>query len=342
MVHTTPPRPVDLAEVFPELAPLARTVTRLHPRPGTPTVRDSSVGGPLLWPADEPWPLCDDDHDDDGHIRLVPLADLRLARARSLPKSTTVATYRQMQGVRIYSDDEWAAIERLEQGVGLPAGPVPMLPVAQLYARDVPDLHPPADADLLQVLWCPFENISAMPETELIWRNSAEVTDPLRRPPEPLVLHADENYLPVPCTVDPEQVLEYPSANELDGELFDQVEDWTLHQIPEVSIGRLRPNDRPYHNLAIAPGWKIGGGIRWGLDGPSPQPCRVCGTETEPLLTLATYEWGDEHWVPVEDRDGSPYNAARNPVGIRIGRGHNMIINICPASPDHPHVQLMQ
>ncbi|WP_206664047.1 hypothetical protein [Thermomonospora catenispora] len=27
--------------------------TRLHPRPGTPTVHDGSVGGPLLWPADE-------------------------------------------------------------------------------------------------------------------------------------------------------------------------------------------------------------------------------------------------------------------------------------------------
>ncbi|MFD7973442.1 hypothetical protein ACFV5D_32975, partial [Streptomyces clavifer] len=51
MSFTTPPRPLDVTALFPQLAPLARTATRLHPRPGTPSVHDSSVGGPLLWPA---------------------------------------------------------------------------------------------------------------------------------------------------------------------------------------------------------------------------------------------------------------------------------------------------
>ncbi|MFG2824975.1 DUF1963 domain-containing protein [Kitasatospora sp. NPDC048365] len=58
MTRTTPPRPVDVETLFPELAPLARTAIRLHPRPGRPTPEQSSVGGPLLWPADEPWPVC--------------------------------------------------------------------------------------------------------------------------------------------------------------------------------------------------------------------------------------------------------------------------------------------
>ncbi|WP_228644031.1 hypothetical protein [Microtetraspora sp. AC03309] len=53
MGRTTPPRPVDLTAVFSELEGHARTATRLHPRPGVPDVRSSSVGGPLLWPADE-------------------------------------------------------------------------------------------------------------------------------------------------------------------------------------------------------------------------------------------------------------------------------------------------
>ncbi|MFF6946562.1 hypothetical protein ACFZAS_41355, partial [Streptomyces lavendulae] len=44
-VRTTPPRPLDVTAVFPRLAPLARTATRLHPRPGAPSVHDSSVGG---------------------------------------------------------------------------------------------------------------------------------------------------------------------------------------------------------------------------------------------------------------------------------------------------------
>lgn len=60
MVRTTPPRPLDITALFPELREHSRTATRLHPRPGAPTVMDSSVGGPLLWPADEVWPVCDD------------------------------------------------------------------------------------------------------------------------------------------------------------------------------------------------------------------------------------------------------------------------------------------
>lgn len=64
MPRTTPPRPVDVEELFPELRPWRREALRLHPRPGSPAVHESSVGGPLLWPADEPWPTCEAEHDD--------------------------------------------------------------------------------------------------------------------------------------------------------------------------------------------------------------------------------------------------------------------------------------
>lgn len=53
---STPPPPSDITAVFPELRGYARTATMLRPRPGSPEVHQSSVGGPLLWPADEPWP----------------------------------------------------------------------------------------------------------------------------------------------------------------------------------------------------------------------------------------------------------------------------------------------
>ncbi|MFJ8042258.1 DUF1963 domain-containing protein [Kitasatospora sp. NPDC096147] len=54
----TPSRPLDVERLFPEVVPHRRRAVRLHPRAGSPGRRDSSVGGPLLWPADEPWPLC--------------------------------------------------------------------------------------------------------------------------------------------------------------------------------------------------------------------------------------------------------------------------------------------
>lgn len=102
------PIPFDVEAVFPELAGSAREVTLLYPRAGAPGPGDSSLGGPLLWPADEPWPMCAEaDH-------YEPLAP--------------------------------------------PVGPEPvaMVPVVQLYARDVPGLVFPAGSDLLQILWCPL------------------------------------------------------------------------------------------------------------------------------------------------------------------------------------------
>lgn len=83
-MHTTPASPIDVPQVFPAVAPLARTTVRLHPRPGSPTAEQSSVGGPLLWPADEAWPTCDGPESGD-HYRdcpgepaapLVPVAQL--------------------------------------------------------------------------------------------------------------------------------------------------------------------------------------------------------------------------------------------------------------------------
>jgi hypothetical protein len=38
----------------------ARPAVLLNPLEGDPTDADSHVGGPVLWPIDEPWPRCDD------------------------------------------------------------------------------------------------------------------------------------------------------------------------------------------------------------------------------------------------------------------------------------------
>lgn len=69
MSRTTPARPVSVEAVFPELAAHRGRVTRLHPRPGRPGMRDSHIGGPMLWPQVEPWPLCREPHrrEDEGY-----------------------------------------------------------------------------------------------------------------------------------------------------------------------------------------------------------------------------------------------------------------------------------
>jgi hypothetical protein len=72
MRRTTPPPPLDITAVFPELGRLARRTVRLHPRAGAPGPGDSSLGGPLLWPAGEPWPTCQGPHVHDSRRRLPP------------------------------------------------------------------------------------------------------------------------------------------------------------------------------------------------------------------------------------------------------------------------------
>ncbi|WNV87897.1 hypothetical protein [Umezawaea sp. Da 62-37] len=66
--------PTDRGRRIPGVEALARTAIRLHPRPAAPTVRDSHLGGPLFWPAGEPWPHCGTEHvDDDGKPREAAL-----------------------------------------------------------------------------------------------------------------------------------------------------------------------------------------------------------------------------------------------------------------------------
>ena len=176
MTRTTPDRPFDLEALFPELTEYARTATRLHPRSGAPTAHESSVGGPLLWPADEPWPTCPDSHAVYGH---------------GVPGPETVESIRRARGTWSAAAD---AAERSEQEGALVA-------IAQLYPRDIPDLKAPPGADVLQVLWCPFDHSTGHGENEgpavtlhgpnddpaatLRWRDSSAVGELLDAAPEP-------------------------------------------------------------------------------------------------------------------------------------------------------------
>jgi hypothetical protein len=120
--------PVDeILRIMPELGPYGRAAARIDVEPGAPGIRDSSIGGPLLWPRNEPWPAC------------------------SVP-------------------------DELEPE-GFPA--VALVPVAQIFARDVPGPWWPDGLDLLQILWCPnghedppANQAPESPVVELRWRRS--------------------------------------------------------------------------------------------------------------------------------------------------------------------------
>lgn len=268
----TPDRPVDVAGLFSELAGQERTAVRLHPRPGLPSPQESSIGGPLLWPATEPWPHCDHP----GH-----------------------------------------------------ATSPPMVAVAQLYARDVPGLPAPPGADLCQVLWCPtwHHEPDFVPRIEVRWRSSGQdpgMSGDLAAAPPVDPVTADEDFIPQPCSVSPEQTVDYPDWSELSEELQQRIEAW------ERDSGWIYA----YH-LGAAPGTKVGGWPEWMQDPEWPTCPR--GHPMDHLLTIASWEYDAESqrtWKPPDLADGN--------AGLMLGDAGDVYIFTCLACSDRPIASLLQ
>ncbi|SFB87773.1 DUF1963 domain-containing protein [Streptomyces aidingensis] len=284
MVRHTPPRPVPIEELCPELAPFRREAVRLHPRSGSPTCRDSSVGGPLLWPEEEPWPICPG-----------------------------------RQGDVSYAGHE---------------EPVPYIPIAQVYRSDAPWTPFPEGRDLLQVLWCPYDHGEfCYPLPMVRWRSAAPVARVASAPPPPA--GASEDYVPDPCILHPEPVVEYPSSD-LPDEVADRIRD-RLDRL-ETETGWM------YHyHLADAPGIKLGGYPGWTQE-PCWPGCPSCGKRMEHLITVSSWECDGESWrtwLPTEDRVIENGRETRrqgviNAAGLMLGDAGGVYIFECPRCPDRP------
>ncbi|MFE5593076.1 hypothetical protein [Streptomyces sp. NPDC056549] len=361
MTRTTPPRPVDVEAVFPGLAGHRRTATRLHPRQGTAKPEESSLAGPLLWPADEPWPVCTVAHPKGtGHL----LSDVRLRR--------------RIQGEardRDFTDEERRLLDGMTRGNHVPElhdeDPLPLLAVAQLRAQDVPDLAAPGGHDLVQVFWCPFE--AHGPErtiaVELRWRRSADVGAVLDPQPEPPVAGREE-CVPTSCVVHPERVVEHEYPGLLPEALQEEIAEWeeglldegegendaydsspsasyATYEEYEAAMASARaqePVEIDYmSDLSIAPGWKVGGFASWHLTDPRLVDCAACGMPMPPLLTVAAVECdgASRSWLPVEDRDAADDPRVIDPAGVYLGRGL-MRVHTCPTDPTHPHRLTLQ
>ncbi|WP_181775855.1 YwqG family protein [Amycolatopsis pittospori] len=150
---------------IPGLNDLVRTAIRLHPASGEPRPDESHLGGPLLWPSDEPWPECP--------VTWPPDPDA--------------------------SDDGWASGHPLDGAVPVMAG------VAQFFRDDFPELPFPEGTDVLQILFCPDEHDSPYhrgPAVRLVWRDSGEVGDIAEPPPVPESAVLPAPCLFEPCSID--------------------------------------------------------------------------------------------------------------------------------------------
>ncbi|MEV3938886.1 hypothetical protein AB0K52_23300 [Glycomyces sp. NPDC049804] len=327
MALTTPPRPYDILAPFPELAAHSRSAVRLHPRLGNPGVDESSLGGPVLWPADEPWPTCDLEHED--------CSDEPFDYVRAEREYLRDRDRRQEQGEKLDWEVERQRLHqlRLEHSSDYHPdydedAPQPLISVAQLYYRDVPGLPWPDRYDLLQVLWCPRDHPDCdtpwNPVFQLRWRRTEEVAERLNDPPLPVVCSGE--YVPNVCVVNPEVVTEYPNAADLPDSLAKRIKEWAEKQNLSSAYN---------WNVAFAPGWKVmGHGGIWGIIDPYPILCD-CGAEQLPLFTAPSGEFdgGTGSWQPIEEA-GTGYSYS-DPVEVTIGRGYTLQLYYCPESENH-------
>jgi hypothetical protein len=316
MTRTTPPRPFNL-DTIPGLAGHRGTTTRLHPRTGSPTTADSSIGGPLLWPAAEPWPMCTEGEEHFADVIQSPAAVRRSRKIRAAPTGRPLTPEERAELTLLDASEPEALIHR----------PVPLIPVAQLYRRDVPDFLGPGDTDLFQLLWCPLghEDDDA-PAIRVFWRRTAEIGPPLTTAPEAPAV--EEFYLPNRCVVHPEQVVDYRYEEVLPADLRARILAWEKAN-PGASYGR----------SAVVPGWKMGGFPTWRMTGPGSMNCQICDHEMVLVFTVGYGEWDESGgWRPIED----PADFRDPLTEVLIGRGFDWHIFLCPASFDHPIATVMQ
>ncbi|MQY13811.1 hypothetical protein SRB5_39660 [Streptomyces sp. RB5] len=231
-----PRPPMDLSGLLPEYTALARETTLLNPAPGDPGPGDSSMGGPLLWPAAEPWPHC----------------------AR--------------EGHWTYADDG----RSLEE---ITPGRTPMVPVLQLYARDVPQPAFPTGTDVLQLVWCALhhdDNEDGPMIPQLHWRNEAEViaAGTLTDIPRATDFTHPEDLMPTPSTLTPTPDIDYPGFDLP----YDLQQTWEKRLHGVNGLGTWSFED----GCAIAT--KAGGYPAWTQ--PPNWPTCVCARRMEHLLTI--------------------------------------------------------
>jgi hypothetical protein len=191
-----------------------------------------------------------------------------------------------------------------------------LVPLVQIRSEDIGAEFFPPERDLLQVLWNPrlVQNQVGI-EFQVYWRSSSEDLV-VMQPPTPSA--PDEDMLPQECSLSPEEVLEYPA--ELPGDL-----DQELEAVSEAIGGA----DVYYHELACAPGLKIGGYPDLPSVGPiGPVHCRE-DHECTLLLTVDGAEWSSlsqRRWRATDPARGQ--QIAR-PTGLVVGRDQRLAIFVC-------------
>ena len=211
-----------------------------------------------------------------------------------------------------------------------------LVAVVQLAADEVPGLVMPEKVDLVQLLWCPRDHSEAesLVAHRVFWRNRLAIGEVLANQPQPR--EGDPEYWPAPCSVSPEQVVEYPSVFELPEEIAHQIEQ------SEALTDATEDGDALaayQYWWSTATGTKAGGYVNWIQEAETPV-CE-CGRPMEHLLTVASEEFdGETHlrWCPEEDKNimEADYDArmrVQSAAGLLFGDAGSIYFFVCRSCP---------
>ena len=222
---------------------------------------------------------------------------------------------------------------------------IPYAAVLQLCAEEYPEVAFRPGTDLMQLLWCPRDHDTWV-EPALFWRRRADVVRPLGE--TPASERAFLEYVPLPCRLLPERVVEYPGIYDLyQLGVYDDPADTALGRaLAEWGRRTERGGDLcEFYDfeLSTSPGVKVGGYTR--MVERSEWPVCRCGRAMEYLLTIASVEWGQygaPRWCPLEDRGRD--EATRweeieyvcQAHGLKLGDNGSIAFFLCRSCPDWP------
>jgi hypothetical protein len=205
---------------------------------------------------------------------------------------------------------------------------IPYVPVLQLLADDCPSqVKFKPGSDVLQLLWSPRDDKqTGRPKPLLVWRKLQDVPAPFADLPS--TAHAFPGYVPVPCRLFVEKVLELPDWSTAKVTPFrERLEAWK-------PPGGGDPVAAYSEQLSVAPGTKVGGFPRW-VGTANPPACDTCKRAMDFLLTLDANEWREPSWIPIEEADKPELRAtATNAAGLSLAENYHVFV--CRRCPEWP------
>jgi hypothetical protein len=233
-------------------------------------------------------------------------------------------------------------------------------PALQIAKADFPEVAFPKGTDLMQVLWCPNDHEPGYcPHVRVFWRKGATVRKPVAEHPAPTKEEGSyTSYIPRPCRLYPERIVEYPDPFET------LPAGWSepLESSPDVAAA-LAANEAQISGnwsnhedgrrlyqcaLSTAEGTKLGGYPDWVQDPWYPK-CQ-CGGTMDHLVSFSSWEFDGEtwfRWLPVEERDvlegdNEERNRVQNAPNWMFGDAGNLYVFVCRQCPGWPIVAGMQ